>query len=133
MHSGRACNIFRSIIQDFKYSKSVYEESSFIRNDEYRDQLLLTFDLMEHIRFSFLLFGTPKDHLMTPRTPVRNDLTLLSSPLETNHSSNSLSSISTPMENSKSEQKLDEMILDDVDPIIIKKKKKTKKIIQKIE
>eukprot|EP01080_Neovahlkampfia_damariscottae_P009275 gene9275-1362_t len=129
MHSGRACNIFRSIIQDFKYSKSVYEESSFIRNEEYRDQLLLTFDLMEHIRFSFLLFGASKDHLMTPRTPA----TFASSPLDVSESNNTLSSLSTPLENSKSEQKLDEMILEDVDPIIIKKKKKKKKTIHELK
>jgi hypothetical protein len=136
LHSGRACHIYRSLIQDTKYARSVYEDASFIRNEEYRDQLLLTFDLMEHVRFSFMLFvdslQIPMMIPATPLTPIssqKNDS--VSTPLDSEKSTSSLNLTSNS--NSGSNNNVDELLLDEVDPIIIKSKKKKKKTIQTLQ
>jgi hypothetical protein len=136
LHSGRACHIYRSLIQDTKYARSVYEDASFIRNEEYRDQLLLTFDLMEHVRFSFMLFvdslQIPMMIPATPLTPIssqKNDL--VSTPLDSEKSTSSLNLTSNS--NSGSNNNVDELLPNEVDPIIIKSKKKKKKTIQTLQ
>lgn len=61
LHYGYVTNVYQTLIIDQKYASTVYTNNSIIRNEQFKDEMIITFDLLGQIKMKFDVFLDPND------------------------------------------------------------------------